>query len=269
MKTKICSLLCLALALPLGAKAADASAADTPAAVSEAKPQLRGLLVADGERQFSLVTPGRVSPTWVKLGGKFDGWELADFKPTEEALVLKKEGRTLVLKMEASSVADARPAGSKATLADAEAVLQKMDFDRMMSRVLDQQKKAVVGMTKQMSQRMGATSADAEEFAAFQKKAMDVMFEAMNLEGMKGDMAKIYSDVFSKEELQGIAEFYSTSAGQALADKQPEISQKMNEILMPRMMAAIPKVQALAGEFAQKQAAKAEAKEAEAPAPKE
>lgn len=55
------------LTLPQFLDAADPAAAVAvvpPAVVADASPQLRGLLVMGDERQFSLVAPGRVAPTW-------------------------------------------------------------------------------------------------------------------------------------------------------------------------------------------------------------
>jgi uncharacterized protein len=226
------------------------------ASASEGTPQLRGLLSADGERQFSLVAPGGSAPKWVKLGATFDGWELADFKLADESLILKKDGRTVALKMEGTSIANAPGVAAKATLADAEDVLRKMDFERMMTRMLDQQKNAMANMTRQMSQGAGGNGVDREEMAAFQKKTMDMIFEAMNFAEMKNDMAKVYSETFTHDELSGLSDFYSTPAGQAMVEKQPEIAQKLNALMMPRLMAAMPKIQAMGKEFAAEQAAK-------------
>lgn len=268
---RILPTLLLSLVLAVPTFAADAAAA--PA--SDAPPQLRGLLSADGERQFSLVAPGGAAPKWVKLGATFDGWELVDFKPADESLILKKGGRTVVLKMEGSLIANAPGTAPKATLADAEEVLRKMDFERMMTRMMDQQKNAMVDMTRQMSaQGGGGRGVDREEMAAFQKKIMDTMFETMNFGEMKNDMAKVYSETFTHDELRGLSDFYSTPSGQAMVEKQPEIAQKLNALMMPRMMAAMPKIQAMGKEFAAEQAAKKRAAAgagvpATAPAPKE
>lgn len=267
MKIKT-SLICFLLTFPFLATEAQPVAASS-AVTSDQPPQLRGLLVAGSDRQFSLVAPGRAAPQWVKLGSTFDGWELAEFKAAEESLVLKKGVRTVTLKMEGSTAATANPtaaAGAKATLADAEEVLRKMDFERMMTRMMDQQKAAMVDMPRQMSRGAGANGVDREEMAAFQKKTMDVLFEAMNFAEMKGDMAKLYSEIFTRDELRGLSDFYSTPAGQAMVDKQPEVAQKLNALMMPRMMAAMPKVQAMGREFAAEQAAKRAASQPAAPA---
>mgnify|MGYP001556360294 CR=1 FL=1 len=241
-------------------------AADPTPAAPEAAPELRGVLIAGGTRQFSLVAPGRGTSAWVKVGQDFAGWELTEFKPAEESLVLKKDGRTLVLKLANSTVTEAPVAAAKATLADAEEVFRKMDFDRMMTRIVDQQKATMAALTRKMAAGAPA-GVDVEAREAFQKKTMDVLFDAMDLPGMKNDMVKVYSEIFSKDELRGLSDFYGTPAGQAMVDKQPEISQRMNDIMMPRMMAAMPRIQEMGKQFAAEQMAKAKAAAAGSGAP--
>ena len=228
-------------------------------AAEPAAPELRGMLATGSDRRFALATPGDDQTAWVAVGGSFAGWKLSAYRPAEDALVLTKDGREVLLKLSASKVG---VADEKASLADAEAVINKMKFEEMIGKILAQQKQATVAMMKKM---MGNPKGiDQAEFAAFQGKVMDAMYAAMKPEEMKGDFARIYSEVFTKGELQGLANFYDTTAGQAMIDKQPEIQQKSMEVMMPRMMAAMPAVQKLSAEFAKEQTAK---KAAAAPAP--
>ncbi len=53
---------------------------------------------------------------------------------------------------------------------------------------------------------------------------------------MRTAMAQIYSEVFTKEDLNSMAAFYSTPGGQALVDKQPDVQQKMMGVMMPMVM---------------------------------
>lgn len=224
-----------------------ASAADTAG-----QPELRGMLVAGGGRQFALAIPGGES-AWAEVGGRFAGWTLKEYRAESDELVLVRDGRETVLKLASSKIGER--VSTKATVADAEAVLDKMRFAEMFARIFEQQKQAAIGMMQKMTG--GAKGVNPEALAAFQTKVMDVMFAELSPEGMKADVAKLYSDVFTKEELRGLADFYSTDAGRAMIDKQPEVSRRMNEIMLPRIMAAMPKVQKLAAEFAKEQAAAA------------
>jgi len=66
--------------------------------------------------------------------------------------------------------------------------------------------------------------------------------------------------------LSGLADFYGTPAGQAMTAKQPELQQKMMEIIQPRMMAAMPKMQQMSQEFEQQQKARQQAQQQAEPA---
>ncbi len=235
-------------------------AAEPVAAEAASKiPELRGLLATGGERRFALSVPGDGQTAWVGVGDSFAGWKLSAYRQAEDALVLVKDGREILLKLSSSKIG---VTDEKATLADAEAVLGKMKFEAMIGRMLDQQKKGMMSMTMKMTGN--PKGVDPAAYAAFQSKVADAMFAAMKPEEMKADFAKIYSEVFTKGELQGLADFYGTPTGQAMIDKQPVVQQKMTEAMMPRIMAAIPKVQQLSAEFATSMATK---KAAVAPAP--
>jgi len=224
-------------------------------------PELRGMLATGADRRFALATPGGDQPAWVAVGDNFAGWKLSAYRPAEDALVLTKDGKEVLLKLSASTVG---VAVEKATLADAEQVLTKMKFEAMIGKILEQQKQAMLGMTKKMTgSAKGANQAD---YDAFQAKVMNAMYASMKPEEMKADFARVYSEVFTKGELQGLANFYDSPTGQAMIDKQPEVQQKTMAVIMPRMMAAMPKIQELSAEFGKEQAAKKDAAPA-TPAP--
>jgi len=231
-------------------------------AAEPAVPELRGMLATGSDRKFALATPGGDQPAWVSVGDSFAGWKLSAYHPAEDALVLARDGKEVLLKLSASTVG---VSVEKATLADAEAVLNKMKFEAMIGKMLEQQKQAMLGMTKKM---MGnAKGVDQADYEAFQAKMMDAMYESMKPDELKTDFARIYSEVFTKGELQGLANFYDSATGQAMIDKQPEVQQKTMAVIMPRMMAAMPKIQQLSAEFGKEQAAKKAAAAPATPAP--
>ncbi|HZP58945.1 MAG TPA: DUF2059 domain-containing protein [Opitutaceae bacterium] len=143
----------------------------------------------------------------------------------------------------------AQPAVPAATLADAEAVLKAMHYDDTLNRMLDQQKRAVVSMTRQMVMRMNAPGTSPEEYEAFQQKAIDTAWAGIKADDIHADVARIYAELFTKDELHDIAAFYGTPAGQALVVKLPEVQQKIIAVLMPRMMQIVPKIQQMAKDF--------------------
>jgi hypothetical protein len=228
------------------------------------EPVLRGVLVTGTDKLFSLSVPGS-QPAWVEVGKTFEGWKVAEYREATRSLVLTRDGIERVLPLADSVIGASELANTMATLEDAESLLTQMRFEEMMTKMLEQQKDGMLKMMAQSAKgaggKGGPSSADLE---AFQRKTMDVMFEAMDLPGMKKDVAKIYAETFTKEELRAQADFYTTPGGKAMLDKQPQMQQKMMAVMGPRMMAAMPKVQALAAEFGKEQAAKKEAAKAAA-----
>ena len=135
-----------------------------------------------------------------------------------------------------------------------------------MSKIMDQQKKAMGPMLQRMAAQMKVPEGDRERFSAMQKKILDEAMDAVAGPEMKADMARIYSDVFSKEELVSLSAFYSTPAGQAMVAKQPAVQEKMMQVMMPRMAQIGPKLQQLAKDYASEQAGQASPAASAAPA---
>ena len=239
------------------------AAEPAPAPASDAPPELRGVLISGADQRFALTLPSGARTGWVGIGESFEGWKLASYNQTDGALVVKKDGQEVSIKLASSKVG---AADVKATIADAEEVFRKMNFDEMLGKLMDQQKKNSLNMVRQMLARNPPKGVSVEDRMALQEKIMDVMFAELKPETLRADFAKAYSEVFTKDELSGLADFYGTPAGQAMTAKQPELQQKMMEIIQPRMLAAMPKMQQMSQEFEQQQKAKQQAEPAAAPA---
>ncbi len=255
----VCSLM-LGISLAL----ATFGRADAFASDEEAPPELRGILFLSGSRQFALSTPGGAESGWAVIGDTFAGWKLTEFREEGEALVVSRGDRSAELHLASSQVLEAD--NEKAARAEAEALMEKMNFEEMFEKMIEQQKAAAVKMTRQMVGGMGHDGPSADEMAEFQGRVMDVMWSEMNSKQMAADMAGIYSEIFTRSELRGLSEFYGTPAGRAMIDKQPEIQARTMEIIQPRMMAAMPRIQRISEEFARQQRER-RAAEAAPPAP--
>ncbi len=224
-------------------------------------PQFRSVLI-DGQAPMFSLADATGSGRWVKVGESFEGWKIESFDAATQVLTVSQNGKTQELSLIAARLDDAAAAG--ATVAEADAMLQKMRFEEMIQKTLEAQQEA---MAKSMGSMMGDKIPEAERarMVEFQRKIMAVMFEEMDVPGMRQDVARIYADNFSSAELKAQSDFYSTPAGQAMIDKQPVIQEQMTALMMPRMMKAMPKIQAMSQEFARENAA-AKAKPA-APTP--
>jgi hypothetical protein len=209
-------------------------------ASATAVPIFNATLTMGKDHRFVLVSEGGASSSWLKLGDVFENYTLKAYDVATSTLDLEREGKVTKVKLVSdASVANA-PMPTKATLADAEDVFRVMRFDEMMKKVMDGQKKAMAPMMAQgMAQGVKGLNLSPEDQAALsalQAKIMDRSLSAITSPEMRSAMAQIYSDVFSKEELNSMSAFYGTPGGQALIDKQPEVQQKMMGVMMPMIM---------------------------------
>lgn len=247
----------------------------TAAAVyaADEAPLFNALITMGGESRFILVSPTGTTSEWIRIGDTFEGYTVKAFEPASSTLEVERGGAVTKLPLVADAAVKSAPdaAGTKATLADAENVLQVMRFEDMMEKMLVQQKKQSAAMVQQMTARMDAPGVDRADLSAFQEKVMNEMMSVMNAGEMKKDMAQIYTDVFTKEELAAQAAFYGTPAGQAMVDKTPEVQGRLQALMMPRMQAVMPKIMQMGQQFQAQQKAKAAAAAgaAAAPAPSE
>lgn len=227
---------------------------------AEALPVFNATLTMGKESQFVLVDVAGKTSGFLKLGQSFDGYRLKAYDAKTGVLEVEREGKVSRLTLVADAAikhADAAPL--RATVADAEAVLNAMKFEEMMEKTMAGVRKQQAAMVDRMTAQMTPQGGDREAISGFQKRVMDEMMSALNFSEMKGEMAKVYSEIFTKDQLSALGAFYQSPAGQALSEKQPEVAEKMNALMMPRMMAVMPKMQQMAKDFAAEQKAKREA----------
>lgn len=221
------------------------------AAAVEALPQLRGVLFAGSDKKFSLCNATGAESAWVSLGEAYAGWKLESYDAKSEVLKLRQGERQAEVRMATSKVLEAEAKkGTPATLADAQDLMRKMNLDQMVDRLMEQQKKMGIQVSKQIVSRMGGSAQEANDMEALQTKMLEAMFPKETVDAMKQDITRIYGEVFTKEELQGLADFYCTDIGKAMVSKQPDIQQKMAESMMPRIQQNMAKVQQITREFA-------------------
>ncbi|HEU5077704.1 MAG TPA: DUF2059 domain-containing protein [Opitutaceae bacterium] len=199
------------------------------------------------EKRFGVASDGGARSAWLQIGQQFEGYTLQSFEDTTQTLILARDGQTFRLPIAGGSV---QTLNTKATIADANEVMTKLRFEQMMGKLIDQQKKAMNAAAKQMLGPLGADipQKDAEELQA---KLTEALWSELKPEDLKQDMTKMYAELFTKDELRSMSDFYGTAAGQALIDKEPEMQQRMMNIIMPRMMAAVPRIQQIQQEFMQ------------------
>jgi hypothetical protein len=253
MKTRVAILtFLLAVSLP---------AADTV-------PLFNATLTMGKEHRFVLIDSLGKTSSFLALGESFAGYKLKGYDPKAGVLELERDGQVHRVSLVADAATkDAPPPPMPATIADAETVLNKMHFEDMMERALAQQKKMIAGQFQQIATRMVAQGVDPVDAAAFEKKLSDEVMTILDPKQLKKDVTKIYSEVFTKQELDQVGAFFTTPLGEMLSAKQPVVQEKLGTVIQGRMAEVMPRVQKMGAEFAAAQKAKAAAG-GTAPAPK-
>lgn len=225
-------------------------------------PLFNATLTVGKDHRFVLVTAAGKSSPFLRLGETFDGFTLRAYDVKSGELTLERDGRktvvTLVAEGASAGGAAAAPAAA-ATVTDAKAVLDAMNFESMMDKTLAGMRKGQMAMVERMMTQVGGGGPEKDEVIAFQKKLVNEVMSALSGAEMKEDVAKIYAEVFTKDELQALAGFYSSPLGQSFSDKQAVLAEKMNAVMMPRIVNMMPKVQGMVRDFGQEMKAKREA----------
>jgi hypothetical protein len=246
----------------------------TAALAADPVPLFNAMLTVGKDHRFVLAGIDGKPSGWLNLGDTYAGYTIKAFDTATSTLELVQDGKsTKVTLVNGAGVKDA-PAPTAATLADAEHLFKVMRFDEMMAKMLDQQKKTMGPMLQQQmsaaAARMKLTPDEQQQFVAFQQKSIDDMMSSMLGPDMRSQMEQAYSEIFTKDELDGLSAFYSTPSGQALVDKTPAVSAKMQALMLPRMQPAIASMQKGMSDFMTQVAANhkaAAAAAAPAPAP--
>ncbi len=126
----------------------------------------------------------------------------------------------------------------------AEELMKAMDVEGQMQKSLDMMKKMMPAQMEQTRKAMGVTNAPPQAADLFEK-TMDAIFSGPEWKNLQQEMARIYAEVFTADELTGIADFYRSSAGRAFLEKQPEIMQRSMEINQKMMMSIMPRIMEL------------------------
>ena len=248
-------LLALSLLAPLALRAADTL------------PIFNATLTVGKEHRFILVSGSTTSP-FLKLGDAFEGYTVKAYDAKASTLDLERDGKIAHVTLAADASVENGSATSaapvRATIADAQALMSKIHLDDVLQRTVDMQRKAIGNSVGGIGKNF--PNASPEDVAAFQQKVMDMVNSSLDPVKMKVDITKIYSETFSKDDLDQISAFYDTPIGQVMLAKQPEVQQKMQTAMMQTAGQIGPKIQSMARDFVAEQKAKVSGASAPAPA---
>jgi hypothetical protein len=163
----------------------------------------------------------------------------------------------------------APPAAPADPAVTVEAVLKALHYDEMIDKGMNQQKTAALTYTRQMLAKMNLPGTSKQDLEAFEQKALDAAWAGLKPGDIHAAAVRIYTEVFTADELQAMANFYGSPVGQSVTAKQPQAQQKIMAGLMPQMMQVAPKIQQMIRDFAAQQRAKAAEEAAKAAAAKD
>lgn len=94
-----------------------------------------------------------------------------------------------------------------------------------------------VQMTNLMEQELKKTSPPptARQLQLF-KESMDQAMGSLDVRGMMNDMANIYQQYLTRDEVVAITAFYESPAGQSMLTKMPAIVSEYMRVAMPKQM---------------------------------
>jgi len=108
--------------------------------------------------------------------------------------------------------------------AKAEELLQLTQGDQMMKMMEPMMK----GMMAQADKDIPA--AQRAKLGHLQEKILALFAESLSK--MKPALAKVYTDTYTEEEIDGILTFYKSPAGKAFLQKMPEVMQRSMPVMM-------------------------------------
>jgi hypothetical protein len=111
--------------------------------------------------------------------------------------------------------------------AKAEELLQLTQGDQMMKMMEPMMKGMMAQMDKDMPPEQRARVGE------MQGKMMSLV--AGSLSKAKPALAKVYTDTYTEEEIDGILAFYKSPAGKAFLEKMPEVMQRSMPVMMQMM----------------------------------
>ena len=119
----------------------------------------------------------------------------------------------------------------------AEELLQLAQGDQMMKTMEPMMK----GMMAQADKDMPAEQR--AKVGEMQEKIMALV--AASLNKAKPALAKVYTDTYTEEELDGILAFYKSPAGKAFLQKMPEVMQRSMPVMMKMMGDLQPEIKTM------------------------
>jgi uncharacterized protein len=125
----------------------------------------------------------------------------------------------------------------------AQELLQLTQGEQMM-KMFEPMMKSMIGMANQ-----NMSVEERTRISEVQQQMMALVVDRLNQ--AKPAIAKIYSDIYTEEEIDAILGFYKSPAGKAFLEKMPEVMQRSTPLLMVLMSNLQPEIMKIVQEMKQ------------------
>lgn len=133
------------------------------------------------------------------------------------------------------------PAAESASAADVDRLLQAMDMKTMMAGMMQQMQGA---QEKMLADAFGA-DLDAAKRAKMQEAmatSSTIINKHLSWEALEPVVRKVYTQVFSRREVQAMTAFYASPEGASILKKSPQAMGLTMQEIQPAMQAAMQEV---------------------------
>jgi hypothetical protein len=130
-------------------------------------------------------------------------------------------------------------------------LLELMQSKKILQAMTEQLDSTYDGMLNKQLEGQDLTPEQQKDIAVRRKAAMDMVRELLNWKSMESLYLKVYSDTFTQSEIDGMAAFYASPAGQAVVLKLPLAAKNTMAEMQVRVRQMIPKLQQMAKETAE------------------
>ena len=140
-------------------------------------------------------------------------------------------------------------------------LLELTQAKKVLQTVSEQMDATFASMVKkQLGDQEGLTPEQQKSIETRRKMAADMIAKLLSWDSMEALYLKVYGETFTQSEIDGMLEFYATSAGQAVIAKLPLVVKNTMTEMQQRVQQMMPKLQQMAKEAAEEVKAQGPAK---------
>lgn len=142
----------------------------------------------------------------------------------------------------ATAAAPAVRADEQARMDLAIELIAQLDMDQLMTSMQGQMEAMIGGQLEQMA----SCAAMQPALDAYARDAGALISASFSSTDFVPEVARLYVDVFDRDELQGLLDFYRSPLGRKMLAKMPELMQGSMAIAEQQVAAVMPRIEELA-----------------------